>query len=76
VLCDVLRRSAPAAAGPVQHSEAPAAPQAHRALPGDGPFRTFSLTLDVRTFQAGRRLPLNVASTYVQAVLPPDVLRE
>lgn len=36
--------------------------------------RAFALTLDVRTFQAGTRLPLNLAKTYIQAVLPADVL--
>jgi hypothetical protein len=40
----------------------------------EGPFRSFALTLDVRTFQAGRKLPLNTCSTYIQALLPADVL--
>eukprot|EP00775_Hariotina_reticulata_P003803 gene3803-4060_t len=38
------------------------------------PTRQFELTLDVRSFQAGRRLPLALASTYVQAFLPQELL--
>ncbi|KAL6757254.1 hypothetical protein V8C86DRAFT_2629461 [Haematococcus lacustris] len=40
----------------------------------DGPFREFGLTLDIRSFQAGSRLPLNLACTYVQALLPAGLL--
>jgi len=36
--------------------------------------RQFELTLDVRSFQAGKRLPLALASTYVQAFLPQELL--
>ncbi len=32
--------------------------------------RNFRLGLAVRTFQAGRRLPFNLASVYVQVKLP------
>jgi hypothetical protein len=34
----------------------------------------FCFTLDVRSFQASRRLPLNLASAYIQAFLPPEFL--
>ncbi len=40
----------------------------------DGPLRAFSFALEVRSFQAGRRLPFNTASTYVQATLPAGLL--
>lgn len=40
----------------------------------DGPFRNFSLSVDVRTFQSSKRLPLSSASVYVQAVLPPEII--
>jgi hypothetical protein len=40
----------------------------------DGPLRAFSFSLDVRSFQAGRRLPFNTANTYVQATLPAGLL--
>jgi centrosomal protein CEP120 len=35
--------------------------------------RHFSLSLDVRAFQAGARLPLNMASVYALLHLPPDL---
>ncbi|GIL42344.1 hypothetical protein Vafri_350 [Volvox africanus] len=40
----------------------------------DGPFRRFSLTVDVRSFQSSKRLPLSSASVYVQAVLPAELI--
>lgn len=40
----------------------------------DGPFRHFALTVDVRSFQSTKRLPLSSASVYVQAVLPAELL--
>ncbi|PNH10303.1 Centrosomal protein [Tetrabaena socialis] len=40
----------------------------------DGPFRRFALTVDVRTFQSSKRLPLSSANVYVQAVLPADLI--
>lgn len=42
----------------------------------EGPMREFKLTLDVRSFQAGKRLPLNVANAYIQAMLPPELVGE
>jgi hypothetical protein len=38
------------------------------------PVRSFTMTLDVRSFQAGRRLPVALASAYVQAYLPVELL--
>ncbi|GIL95926.1 hypothetical protein Vretimale_1840, partial [Volvox reticuliferus] len=40
----------------------------------DGPFRRFSLTVDVRSFQSSKRLPLSSANVYVQAVLPAELV--
>ncbi|GLI70596.1 hypothetical protein VaNZ11_015526 [Volvox africanus] len=40
----------------------------------DGPFRRFSLTIDVRSFQSSKRLPLSSANVYVQAVLPAELI--
>lgn len=37
-----------------------------RASATEGPVRQFCLTLDVRSFQASRRLPISVASAFVQ----------
>lgn len=66
----------PAAAPQVSAPAAGSVSATSAAANADGPFRSFGLTIDIRTFQAGRRLPLNMACTYVQAVLPPDVLGE
>jgi hypothetical protein len=61
-------------------AQGPSLPAAGTTLPSEqdilseGPFRSFALTLDIRTFQAGRKLPLNTCSTYIQALLPADVL--
>jgi hypothetical protein len=43
-------------------------------LPPEDPVRRFALSVDVRSLQAGRRLPLNLASAYVQAHLPSELL--
>ncbi|KAG2432446.1 hypothetical protein HXX76_008792 [Chlamydomonas incerta] len=40
----------------------------------DGPFRHFALTVDVRSFQSTKRLPLSSANVYVQAVLPAELI--
>jgi hypothetical protein len=37
------------------------------------PLRDFVLTLDVRSFQAGRRLPVALGSIYVTAWLPTEL---
>lgn len=36
--------------------------------------RNFRLGLDARTFQAGRRLPFNLASVFVQVKLPAGLV--
>ncbi|KXZ48687.1 hypothetical protein GPECTOR_26g590 [Gonium pectorale] len=48
--------------------------QYKKAEADDGPFRHFALTVDVRTFQSSKRLPLSSASVYVQAVLPAELI--
>lgn len=56
----------------VESSDAPAA--ANTAVAAVDPVRQFVLTLDVRSFQAGRRLPLALASAYVTAFLPQELM--
>lgn len=55
--------------GPLLGSSPRHTPRKH-----DGPSRKFCLTIDVRSFQASSRLPLNVASGVVQALLPQELL--
>lgn len=40
----------------------------------DGPVRRFVFAIDIRSFQAGRRLPLNLASTFIQAYMPSEFI--
>lgn len=47
---------------------------AEPAQPLADPVRQFVFTLDVRSFQAGRRLPVALASTYVTAFLPQEFI--
>lgn len=61
-----------AAAGP---GAADATAAAAAAVAAD-PVRQFVFTVDVPSFQAGRRLPIALASTYVQAFLPQELLGE
>lgn len=42
-------------------------------MPVQDPLRDFVLTLDVRSFQAGRRLPVALGSIYVTAWLPKEL---
>ncbi|KAF6263813.1 hypothetical protein COO60DRAFT_344977 [Scenedesmus sp. NREL 46B-D3] len=51
-----------------------AAPAAEAAAAAADPVRQFAFTLDVRSFQAGRRLPIAMASAYVQAFLPQELI--
>lgn len=67
--------AAPAAAAP--DGEQPADSQAaapDTSLPVPDPVRNFTLTLDLRTFQAGRRLPVALGSIYVTAWLPQELI--
>jgi len=66
-----------AAAAAAPGSEQPADGQAaapDTSLPVSDPVRNFTLTLDLRTFQAGRRLPVALGSIYVTAWLPPEFI--
>lgn len=61
--------AAPAAQAP---PSAAAVQQAAVSMPVPDPLRDFVLTLDVRSFQAGRRLPVALGSIYVTAWLPKE----
>lgn len=47
-------------------AQPPASAGGVRASAADGPVRQFCLTVDVRSFQASRRLPVSLASAFVQ----------
>jgi hypothetical protein len=59
---------------PLAAAQMEAAPE--HSLPAPDPVREFVLTLDVRSFQAGRRLPVALASIYVTAWLPQELVGE
>eukprot|EP00798_Chlamydomonas_sp_ICE-L_P005677 gene5677-3537_t len=64
--------------GGVQQSEIDVAvggltPPLGQSLAVTGPHRLFSLSIDLRSFAAGRLLPINLASVYLQAVLPQGI---
>jgi hypothetical protein len=65
-----------AAAAGVTAADAAAEPAAEAAAAAADPVRQFAFTLDVRSFQAGRRLPIAMASTYVQGFLPQELIGE
>jgi centrosomal protein CEP120 len=69
-------RAAVAAGPPARHPTAglPDFGSPGRNPADDGPFRRFALTVDVRSFQSSKRLPLSSACVYVQAVLPADLI--
>lgn len=48
--------------------------RAGRGSAADGPYRRFAMSVDLRSFQASSRLPLNIAAVYVQAVLPVEII--
>jgi hypothetical protein len=65
-------QAAAGAAASTKPLEVQAAPEP--SLPVPDPMRDFVLTLDVRSFQAGRRLPVALGSIYVTAWLPQELL--
>ena len=50
------------------------APMTASSWSGADTMRSFSFSLDLRSFQAGRRLPLSLASAYVVAHLPKELI--
>ena len=64
---------APLAAGSADETLLAAAGALSSGLVADGSQRRFALSLDLRGFTAGRRLPLNLASVVVQLSLPPEL---
>ncbi|GAX73423.1 hypothetical protein CEUSTIGMA_g875.t1 [Chlamydomonas eustigma] len=52
----------------------PPAPAMPHFSPEDGPIRKFVLSIELRSFQAGLKLPFNLCSIYLAALLPQDVL--
>lgn len=57
-------------------SAAPASPAAGGAASAPELVRRFKLTIDIRSIKAFKALPVNLASVFVQAFLPPEVKGE
>jgi hypothetical protein len=67
---------APAPEAAPRVPDAAAAASAAAVLPLPDPVRQFVFTLDLRSFQAGRRLPVTLGSIYVTAWMPQELTSE